>query len=616
MDTKTPPTPISERLKQIDLGNFLNATANAGTSANDLPELLNLLGKQLIEHADCIAFFWIDLLNTQSPQIKIAATVLESCPQSLQQWACTAALKTQTQGSAVTENSTSTKSKPISMVSVPLQESDANYALVALFVGSKAKRFLPFMQIAADRICQWNATDGLNRQRQTSLDIAALQEICLDVADSKSTDQSCRKLVNNLKAHLTGMTAETDLTIFIGKNRLDKFPTLVGVSESDSLPENPQLIEAVESAMAECISRNAETSWPSEEGNFSLLCHKRLSNLVNNQRISSFQLPDSSGRPQAVLTVQSTGPLPPRAMNFLSTAQTQLGVAVSLADRNEKNRLQKFYDKIVKSLKEKKTKTICKVLLGILLLGMIPLPYQIKATSEVQPAEKKFLHAPFTAPLKESLVEPGDLVLKGAELARLDDRELTLELAEVQADLHRAEKKRDGFVATHEPGEARLARHESEMLEARLEILEQRAQQLIVRSPIDGLVIAGDWKNSAGMPLETGQSLFEIAPLEKLSIDVYIPEDDVRYAQTGQSVRIKFDSYPFQTFRGELARIHPAAEIQNSDNVFVATVLMDNPEGKLRPGMKGTAKCSSVWRPVWWNLLQKPAARSMRYFGW
>ena len=456
METKTPRTPISERLKQLDLGKFINAIANTDANAKDLPELLNLLGKQLIEHANCIALFSVDLLNAQSPRMEIAATLLESCPQALQQWACTTAVQTLAQGKAVFEESTSTPSQPLSMVSVALQKPNENHVLTALFTGRKAKQFLPFMQLAIDRIGQWSATESLNLERQTSLDIAALQEISLEVADSKSTQQGCRKLANNLKAHLIEMTDQTDLTIFVGKNAQDKFPTLVGVSDSDSLPENAQLIEAVESAMAECVSRNTETNWPPEGENFSLLCHKRLSNLVNNQHISSYQLPDSTGQPQAVVTVKSTGPLAPRAKHFLSTAQTQLGVAVSLADRNEKNRLQKFYDRVVKGLKEKKTKTICKVLAGILLLGMIPLPYQIKATSEVQPAEKMFLHAPFAAPLKESLVEPGDLVLKGAELARLDDRELTLELAEVQADLHRAEKKRDGFVATHEPGEQDL----------------------------------------------------------------------------------------------------------------------------------------------------------------
>ena len=613
METQSPQKPVSASTRQIDLGNFLSVTAD--TNATDFPELLNSLGKHLIEHANCIALFWVDLLNPQTPQMKVAATSLDSCPSGLEQWACSTAMKALTQGVTVTDVSTSSPAQPLSMVSVPLQP-NANHVLTALFSGSEAKQFLPFMQLTADRIHQWSATETLNLERQTSLDVAALQEISLAVADSKSTQQGCRKLVNNLKAHLAAMTAQTELTIFVGQTTDDKFPTLVGVSDSDSLPENAQLIEAVESAMAECISRNSDTSWPPEGENFSLLCHKRLSNLINDQHVHSYQLPDSSGSPLAVLTVQSNGPLPPRVKNFLSTAQTHLGVAVSLADRNEKNKLQKFFDLMVKNFKEKKTRTICKVLAGVFLLGMIPLPYQIKATTEVQPAERMFLHAPFDVPLQESLVEPGDLVLKGAALAQLDNKELTMELAEVQADLHRAEKKQDGFVATHEPGEARLARHESEVLEARLDILEQRADQLIVRSPIDGIVIAGDWKNAAGMPLETGQSLYEIAPLEKLSIDIYIPEDDVRYAQAGQSVRIKFDAYPFESFQGELARIHPAAEIQNSNNVFVATVLMDNPEGKLRPGMKGKAKCSSVWRPVWWNLLQKPAARCMRYFGW
>ena len=164
------------------------------------------------------------------------------------------------------------------------------------------------------------------------------------------------------------------------------------------------------------------------------------------------------------------------------------------------------------------------------------MPYNINATSEIQPAEKKFIYAPFAAPLEASLVEPGDILLEGAELARLDDRELQLELADVEAQLHRAQKQMDGFVASHETGEARLARHEIEMLVARRDLLSQRVEQLTLLSPVDGIVIAGDWKNSNGMPLETGQSMFEIAPLEKLSVDVFLPEDDVPYAAVGQDV--------------------------------------------------------------------------------
>ena len=170
-------------------------------------------------------------------------------------------------------------------------------------------------------------------------------------------------------------------------------------------------------------------------------------------------------------------------------------------------------------------------------------------------------------------------------MARLDDRELQLELTDIDAQLHRAQKQMDGFVASHETGEAQLSRHEIEMLVARRDLLLGRVEQVVLKSPVDGIVISGDWKNSGGIPLETGQSLYEVAPLEKLSVDVFVPEDDVRYAAAGQAVTMKFDAYPFESFKGQLKQIHPASEIQNNENVFVATVELDNPELKLRPGM-------------------------------
>ena len=188
------------------------------------------------------------------------------------------------------------------------------------------------------------------------------------------------------------------------------------------------------------------------------------------------------------------------------------------------------------AITKKRNRIILSSLAAIAALGMLPMPYMIKTTTEIQPAQKKFIYAPFDAPLKESIVQPGDIIQAGAQLARLDDRELQLELADIDAQLHRAQKQMDGFVAAHETGEAQLSRHEIEMLVARRDLLLGRVEQVVLKSPVDGIVISGDWKNSGGMPLETGQSLYEVAPLEKLSVDVFLPEDDVRYAAAGQDV--------------------------------------------------------------------------------
>ena len=644
MDTSTPQSPITDPSAPegssnaidgtLDLSTFIAAINVVGKQNIEFAEFLEQVGQLLTTHAKCGLVSEVKFTqavsadgNAAEPSIKLIASRFSTCPENVRQWAFTSASRAFASQTVVTENSTSTDSNPVAMISIPIPPSNStsdqsssdqssSTFLSAMFIGEVADNCLPFMQIVAQQFASWQTNNILRSATQISRDVASLQEICLSVADSKTIQAGCRRAANNLKTHLDFTSEDQTATVYVGTVSGKKLPELVCVSGSDSLPDDTRLVQAIESAMAECISRNTKSQWPTSDNDYALMCHKSVSQLLGDTSIASYELPDSDGNIKGVLLVQTSTPLTSHADNFLATAQPQLGIAISLVERGEQNKLQKLYLRIKNSIAEKKTQTILKIVSAVLLLGFIPLPYQIKATSEVQPAEKMFLYAPFPAPLKASLVEPGDLVQKGAELARLDDKELTLELAEVQAKLHRSQKNHDGFVATHEPGEARLARHESEMLTARLEILEQRSAQLVLRSPIDGIVIAGDWKNAAGMPLETGQSLFEVAPLEKLSVDIFLPEDDVRYAQVGQSVSIKFDSYPFESFQGQLHRIHPAAEIKDAENVFVATVLMDNPEGKLRPGMKGDAKCQSVWRPIWWNLMHKPAAKCMRYFGW
>ena len=617
--------PASETSDAANLGRFVSECQQVDATTGESQQI-GQLARLLLKHANAKIVLEITPGSTPSvsPNVRIVTSHSETCPTNVEQWAVSTAIKAITTGNVVTESTQSAKGQTISMISAPLPTSDTHSrsVLSTLIFGSSKEASLPFIQVVRQCVVNGQARNHLLAAQQTSLDVASLQEISLAVADCESLQTGCRKLANQLKTQIECSNSSSEAndhstpTVYVGITGNNGFPKLTSISDCDSLPENERVVEAVEAAMAECISRNANGHWPPCENNFALLCHQTLSNVLQNRCLASYLLPDGKGTPLAVIVVESETPLTERANHFLSAGQNQLGVALSLVRRGESNKLQRCFDSIKKSFTQKKTLTVLKIVAAILMLGMIPTPYQIRATSEVQPAKKKFLYAPFAAPLKESLVEPGDLVRKNAELARLDDKELYLELAEVQAELHRTQKELDGYVATHKAGEARMAQHESEMLQARLEILEQRSEQLVLRSPIDGIVIAGDWKNAAGMPLETGESLFEVAPLEELSIDVYLPDEEIRYARPGQHVRIKFDAYPFESFHGELESIHPAAEIKDSANVFIGTVKITNPDGKLRPGMKGTAHCNSSWQPIWWNLLHKPAAKCMRYFGW
>ena len=216
--------------------------------------------------------------------------------------------------------------------------------------------------------------------------------------------------------------------------------------------------------------------------------------------------------------------------------------------------------------------------------------------------------APFDGKLLRCHVEPGDEVEKDQLLAELDGQETQWELASVTAELQRAKKERVGHVASHDSGKARLAQYEIEYLESKSRLLTDRVSQLEVRSPIAGIVVSGDLTKAEGVPLEIGQTLFEIAPLDAMIAEISVPEDDVRFVKQGQVVKIRFDAFPYRPYETELRRVRPRSESRDDGNVFVADADVLNNSGQLRPGMEATVRIKTIRRPLGWILFHKPFA--------
>ena len=217
---------------------------------------------------------------------------------------------------------------------------------------------------------------------------------------------------------------------------------------------------------------------------------------------------------------------------------------------------------------------------------------------------------------QETLVQPGDVVEKGQLLARMDGREVRWELAGSRADLHRAAKQRAGHLATHASGDAEIARYEVDRLQMRTELLEHRDHNLEIRSPIAGVVVSGDLEDAVGMPLQIGQTLFEIAPLDEMVVEVAIAEDDFAYVRSGMPVKIRLDAYPLRQFAASIERVHPRTELRDEENVFVAEVDLACPDNVLRPGMRGNARIETDRYPLGWNLLRRPISAVLAWLGW
>lgn len=255
-------------------------------------------------------------------------------------------------------------------------------------------------------------------------------------------------------------------------------------------------------------------------------------------------------------------------------------------------------------------------IVAVVALMFLPLPYKVKYDCELQPVVRRYVAAPFDATLEKSFVEPGDLVTKDQPLAQIDGREIRWERAGLAAEMSRAAKERDGHLATHEFGAAELARHEMERLDVKAKLLEHRDQHLELRSPIDGIVISGDHKKAEGVPLSVGQTLFEIAPLDSMIVEIAIPEEDIRHVRSDQSLEVVLDAFPSERFLCRLARIHPRSEVLESEHVFIGEVDLDNPDQQLRPGMQGTVSISTARHALGWNLFHKPWEKMLYWMGW
>lgn len=109
----------------------------------------------------------------------------------------------------------------------------------------------------------------------------------------------------------------------------------------------------------------------------------------------------------------------------------------------------------------------------------------------------------------------------------------------------------------------------------------------VITSPVDGTVISR--AVSVGQTVAASFStptLFTIAKdLGKMEVDVAVGEPDIGSVKAGQSVDFSVLAYPGQTFHGRISQVRMNATVVSNVVTYTAVVLVDNADGRLRPGM-------------------------------
>ena len=234
-----------------------------------------------------------------------------------------------------------------------------------------------------------------------------------------------------------------------------------------------------------------------------------------------------------------------------------------------------------------------------------PFRYSIKADCRLAPTVKRIIAAPFQGQLHKSFVQPGDHVTEGQLLAEMDNRDLKLKEAELTASRDRAVKQRDKAMSNDgtgaDPAAAQVANFEAQSVGQELELVQRKIALLAVKSPLAGVVVAGDLRRSEGQPLQQGQVLFEIAPLDEMIVEIDVPDREVSRVRAAQPVSVRLESFAGGSWTTALSKIHPQSEQRDGHNVFVGEAAIANKTAReLRPGMRGRAVIETDRRPLAW----------------
>ena len=179
----------------------------------------------------------------------------------------------------------------------------------------------------------------------------------------------------------------------------------------------------------------------------------------------------------------------------------------------------------------------------------------------------------------------GQAVAAGAVLFAFDDAIARADFNEAMANLRASQRNRPRIIelATKQlisRADADSALNVYEVNVAKVASAKARLDKSIIRAPFDGVI--GLRQVSVGEFANAGQALVELVRLNPLQVEFQVSELHISRLLTGQTVAVKTDAFPSETFAGTITAISPS--VQMSGRSAVVRARLDNNEKKLVPG--------------------------------
>lgn len=181
---------------------------------------------------------------------------------------------------------------------------------------------------------------------------------------------------------------------------------------------------------------------------------------------------------------------------------------------------------------------------------------------------------------KDTAQATHDSALAQLEAVRAQEQALASAIRAVEAQLKVAEAQLQAALAQVKQKEAALRQAQVDL------------EHTVIRAPVDGVVVSRnvDVGQTVAASLQA-PTLFTIAQdLTQMQVDTNVDEADIGRIRLGQRATFTVDSFPGQTFAGEVVQIRKAPLVVQNVVTYDVVVSARNSDLKLLPGMTANVR--------------------------
>ena len=404
----------------------------------------------------------------------------------------------------------------------------------------------------------------------------------------------------------------------------DKGLTLTAISQQAVLEASSSEARLLVDAMSEACAQESIVCWPSTSDSLGVMAaHRALAGRRVSCSICSVPLYDKQTLIGAfLLERRDQRAFPVQTLERLSAALAPLLDLHQQADQSVWKVCRTRWSATLQRYlggDRPGMRALCGVAAVALLCSFIlNMSWHIVAPAELLSHERRLVAAPQNGFVADMLVVAGDRVTEGQVMARLDQRELQLEVSSRDSDIAMADAEFRAAMASYDRQATGIARARLAQARARRDGVEQRLNRTELVSPMNGIVIAADASRTSGSAVSRGETLFEIAPSADFEVHVLVDEADVYDVFEGQSGTLSLRAMPKKSLPIVVDSIYPVAEAKDGKNRFRVKARLPEAMAQLRPGQSGlvrldagtmsimgvlTRRFNRALAELWWRLV-------------